>query len=498
MGLRGIGILLLVAALLAAFVYFYEIRGRPAREQASQAEGRIFAGLEANEVDELTITRPDVPGVRAARRERGWQILEPVDFPGAPGVLDAIARSLAEMASEGRLESPAAEAVYGLDGGAGSVRFSAAGVAYSLRIGNPTPVGPNVYVAVRGPGETPTAIHLLANWRVRDFDSTLDELRDGRVLVFDASQVDRIVLRWRAAPRVALERAASGWHIVEPAELDADVRAVDELLATLGRVTATGYLDAPPGDAETGLDRPEHEVSLRIRGAEGPRELQLAVGALLSAGPAEPARRYVRGSQSSLYLVPDARIAPLPRSLFELRFKQLAQFSRDAARAIELVFRTASGRSEELLLERDADGQAWSLPTGPAAMPRVEELVGALASLAAIGVAAESLGETEREALGLDPARVEIRVRGESTGDGTSPVLADLGLGELELGRGGLLVRTAGRSEIYRLDASFADLLPLTADSFRVRFLASDSADSPDLLDASDEPGESVDADASL
>ena len=472
MGLRGIGILLLVAALLAAFVYFYEIRGRPAREQASQAEGRIFAGLEADEVDELSITRPDVRGVRAARRERGWQILEPVDFPGAPGVLDAMARSLAEMASEGRIESPAAEAVYGLDGGARGVRFSAAGVAYSLRIGDPTPVGSNVYVAVRGPGETPTAIHMLADWRVRGFDSTLDELRDGRVLVFDASQVDRIALRWRAAPggsartpRVALERAASGWHIVEPAELDADVRAVDGLLVTLGRVTAAGYLDAPPGDAETGLDRPEHEVRLRIRGAEGPRELQLAVGALLSAGPAEPARRYVRGSQSSLYLVPDARIAALPRSLFELRFKQLAQFSRDAARAIELVFRTAPGRPEELLLERDADGQAWSLPTGPAATSRVEELVDALANLEAIGVAAESLGDAEREALGLDPARVEIRVRGKSTGDGTSPVLADLGLGELELGRGGLLARTAGRSEIYRLDASFAELLPLTADS---------------------------------
>ena len=152
MDLRRIGILFLVAGLLGAFVYFYEIRGRPGREQASLAERRIFAGLEADDVDALTIARPEAATVRAARRGRDWRILEPVDFPGAQAVLDAMARSLAAMMSEGRIESPAAEAVYGLDSDARSVRFSAAGAGYSLRIGNETPIGSNVYVAVRGPG----------------------------------------------------------------------------------------------------------------------------------------------------------------------------------------------------------------------------------------------------------------------------------------------------------------------------------------------------------
>ena len=492
MGLRGTGLLLLVAGLLGAFVYFYEIRGRPGREQASRAAQRIFSDLEAGDIGELTLASPEAPTVRAARREGGWRILEPVDFPGAPVALDAMARSLAEMPSEGRIENPADDAVYGLDGDARSVRFRAAGAGYSLRVGSPTPFGPNVYVAVRGPGETPTAVHMVAGRRVAAFDRTLDELRDGRLLLFDASQVDRIALAWRGRRaggdlraqtlRIALERAPTGWRIVEPAELDADAGAVEGLLASLGRLTAAGYVDDPPGDAEIGLEPPEYELTLRSRGDAGPREHRLAVA---SVHPPELGLRYVRGSQPSVYLVPEAGISVFPRSVFELRSKQVAHFDADAVRALELEFRPAAGRTDTLRLARDASGEAGSLATDPAVTSRVEELVAALADLEAIGVAAEALGPAEREALGLDPARVEVRVLGSASG-GIESVLAELALGDRERGRGDLLAQTAGRSEIYRLDRSLADLLPLDAELFRAGFLASEESGASEAVGADD------------
>jgi hypothetical protein len=485
--------LLLAAGLLGAFVYFYEVRGRPEREQASRAAQRLFPGLESEHVDELTLAGPEAPVVRAERREAGWRILEPVDFPGAPLVFDEMLRSLVNTPSEGRIENPAADDVYGLGPGARQVRFNVAGASHSLHVGSSTPIGPNVYVAVDASDETPTAIHRVAEWRMAAFDRTLDQLRDARVLLFDASQVDRIALSWRdkiahgdgSTPtmRIVLERESGDWQIVEPVELDADADAAEGLLGRLARVSATGYLDDPSDDVELGLDAPEYELELRVRSDAGPRELRLAVG---STDPARPGLRYVRGGQPSLYLVSEADIAALPRSVFELRFKQVAHFAPSAVRAIELVFRQPAEPPLTLRVEREAGGESWRLAAELVATARVEELVAALADLEAIGVAADALGPAEREALGLDPARVEVRVLG-SAADGAEPVLAELALGDRELGRDGLLALAAGRSEIYRLDRSLADLLPQSADAFRARFRATEEA-------AGSEPGAAGDS----
>ena len=50
---RNTGILLLVAAALGAFIYFYEIQGADSRREAEEREKRLFAGVEpeAHRVD---------------------------------------------------------------------------------------------------------------------------------------------------------------------------------------------------------------------------------------------------------------------------------------------------------------------------------------------------------------------------------------------------------------------------------------------------------------
>ncbi len=48
---RTTGIVFLVAAALFAFVYFYEIQGGPAREQAEEESKRLFPGLEDEAVE---------------------------------------------------------------------------------------------------------------------------------------------------------------------------------------------------------------------------------------------------------------------------------------------------------------------------------------------------------------------------------------------------------------------------------------------------------------
>jgi hypothetical protein len=486
-GLRSTSVLLLVAGLLGAFVYFYEIRGEPGRRQARKVEGLLLPGIAEGDIEELTLSAPNAPSVRAARHDGSWRILEPLDFPASQPAFDSMARSLAEMTSEGAIESPAAEDVYGLGSGAPSVRFRAGEADYSLRIGSETPVGWNIYVALRAPADAVPAIHMLGSWRVRAFDRSLDDLRDGRVLDFDRARVERIALSWREGSassadryRVVLQREAAGWRIEQPEALEADPAAVESLLAALALVEATGFVDDPPDLAAVGLARPDYEATLLVGGDAERRELVLSVGDREDAG--EPARsvaivrRYVRGSPASLYLVPESRIAPLPRTLFALRFKRVADFSHAAARAIELVFRTAPDAPETLRLERDSDAADWSLAGQAVATDRVDELLAALSELDAIAVVADAMGPAEREALGLDPPNLHVRVYGDEGAGDTVVALADLRLGSAESSSGGVLAISGDRPEIFRLDASLAEVLPLAVASFRDRFLESGSA----------------------
>ncbi len=69
---RTTAVLFLVAAALGAFVWFYEIRGETAREDAEQRAKQLFPEIEAEAVDSITLTTRDGIRARFERRDPGW------------------------------------------------------------------------------------------------------------------------------------------------------------------------------------------------------------------------------------------------------------------------------------------------------------------------------------------------------------------------------------------------------------------------------------------
>ena len=96
-GARSTGFLFAVALLLGAFVWLYELRGSPAREAQHARELRVFPGLAAKDVSELTVASPDGGSVTARRVADGWRITSPVDFPGVASAFEAMAHSISAM-----------------------------------------------------------------------------------------------------------------------------------------------------------------------------------------------------------------------------------------------------------------------------------------------------------------------------------------------------------------------------------------------------------------
>ena len=459
--------LFLIAAALGAFVYFYEIRGEEGRREAEARQKRLFPDIEAEAVEWLALTSSDGRPVRAERREKGWQIVEPLVFAGDEFALDGMASALAQIASEAVYEDPRSPEVYGLDDESREVRFGAGGAEHALRTGDKTPMGGNSYASVVG--EKP--VYAVPSFRVNALRKAFDDLRDKRILHFDSSAVERLSASWPDG-RVELVRREGEWRLSAPVEGGADADTVQDLLSDLSFLRASGFEDEPPSDVETGLDRPAFAVELEFAPAEEeggePRRLAFAVGSEVV-----DAARLVRAAQPSLYRIPADRLDDFPREVIDYRFKQLAEFEVRDAERIELGFSSQEGETQVVTLTRHED--AWQSAPELMAPEKITRLLEELSHLEANDILAERVGPEELRELGLDPANVTLLVYGKEEGE-QEVRLAEVRLGVLR-GSQGIVAQTGEHPALFQLDLDLAEHIPVSFEAFRNRFLAEEAAE---------------------
>ena len=201
---RNTLILLVLAILAGAALWHFELRAG-AKTASEGAEKKVFAGLDAKQVEWVELPQADGASVRIEKRGEAWRLTKPFDFAADEFAAGAIVSGLADLASSS-LFDPAAEdaaqhpeplANYGLTR-APRVRFSAAGKEHALRIGDPTPVSGNTYVAAEGDAR----VFVVPQWQTSAFGKTLQELRETRLLDFEREKLVKIALAWAgAAPR---------------------------------------------------------------------------------------------------------------------------------------------------------------------------------------------------------------------------------------------------------------------------------------------------------
>jgi hypothetical protein len=453
---RNTLLLALVVAALGAFVWFYEVRGAEKRSEEESASKRIFHELTADAIEWIELRTDDGQNARLERIDSGWKLVAPLAFPADRFAVDGVASTLAELSPEASFDTPEPLENYGL-AGEPSVRFGGAGKSFALRIGHTTPVGGNVYMA----DADAKKVYAVASWRSNALKKTVKQLRDARVLDFDRGKVNRLAIQ-SADGKIVLTRGDGGWRLVEPVEAKADAEAVDGLVSDLQYLRADEFLDAPPPEAELGLASPWLRIELGQEGEAAP--LVVAVGA--ERGD----KRIVRGAGAPIFEIATSRLESLPRKLSAYRFKELSRFATDAAASFELRFQPKQG--EALVITGKHEGGGWT--TQPEAMQpgKASRLVSELAELRAEDVMADALGDAERAALGLEPARATLRVRGKPVeGHPEGPVLAEVQLGDLDPERGIPAVR-GGEPTIYWLRAAASEQLPVSLAAWRESFQA--------------------------
>jgi hypothetical protein len=455
---RSTLILLVLVALAGGALWHFELRDG-ANADVDDARTDVFAGLEATQIEWVELAQPDGAVVRLEKRGEAWRIAKPIDFAADRVAADAVASGLAELATEtvfdpaaeDALQRPEAPESYGLTREP-RVRFSAAGKTHALRLGDPTPVAGNVYVAADGDAR----VFVVPQWQTDALAKSLAELRETKLLDFDREKLTRIALAW-VGGSVTLEKQDGAWRLAAPLEDAADEVAVQALLTELQSLRAEAFLDAPPSDERLGLAAPAYRAELAL---EGGATVALSLGA-----KRESEKLAARAGASGVVEVAASILERLPRDVIALRDKTLASFVSSEAQRFTLTFAEPGG--ETLSVAGESTPEGWK--TQPAmAAGAASALVAEVASLSAGQIAAESLGEAELAAFGLAPPRARLLVLGAGEGE-AAKTLADLRLGVLRPGSG-LAAQRADRPVVYWIDESRAAGLPQSAAQFRASF----------------------------
>jgi len=454
---RTTGILFVLVAALGAFVWFYEIRGEAGRQDAEAAAKRLFPGVEASAVEQVELTTSDGQRARLERRESEWQLAAPLAATADGFAADAIASALAQLGSEAVYESPQPLAVYGLEDESRDLKFRAGDTSHLLRLGKQTPIGGNRYAWVGGQ----TRVYTVAGLAVNALSKSLDDLREKRILRFDAGAAQRVSVRWQGG-EVVLSRGEAGWKLEQPIVGPADETTVEELLSDLSFLRAGGFVDAPTPEQEALLAAPELEVELAIEPeekGEQERRLVLAIGGR-EGGQGD---RLARAGGPALFRIPSERLLDFPREVGSYRFRELSRFEPDQAERLEIVFQPPGEATVTVTAVRGDEG--WSSTPDAVEPARLASMIDELSRLRATKILADAMGETELRELGLAPPSARFTVSGKSGS------LAQVDLGIVK-GSDGVIARSTGGSAVYLLAPTAADVLPVSLEALRSRFLA--------------------------
>jgi hypothetical protein len=220
--MRALAVLGAVAALLAAYLLFFD---RDPRGAAPVGErGRLLPAFDRAAVKRVTVARAGEPPFALVRGADGAWRIEPGDAPAAPAAVEDLLGALdqAESSRSADVDPSAA----GLAPARVTLSLDEGRRSSELRLGRADASGRGVFVqgAAGGPVRVgPQRLLQLA-------DRPAAALRDPRLIPFAPDQVARVT--WRAAPddrEHRLERQGTGWRNA------AGERVADERVATVLR-----------------------------------------------------------------------------------------------------------------------------------------------------------------------------------------------------------------------------------------------------------------------
>jgi hypothetical protein len=351
-------------------------------------------------VERIVLRRP---GAQVALEKRGkqWEMVAPVAAASDEAAVDGLLASLEGVeASRFAAESAQDLSRYGLSSPRLVLEVASAGGRRARRLAVGAEAGAGEYYAKNS---VEPAIMVVPKSAFDSINKSAADLRAKQIAAIAVEQVRRIAIA-RGDQRFELEREGEKrWMLTSPRRMEADAQTLEDLLWELSDMRAQAFIDHPGPLAGYGLDPPQAAVTIHQNRLRQP--LRIWFG-----GPAASNRIYVKTEAATIYEVPAAVLARIPRSADALRNLTLLSYEPGEIKRLRAVY---GGKT--VALERE--DSKWRL-TQPQKRPANAERVEALLAIVERVRAERYL--TESPVAGLTPHvgpnRDTLRLMAEATG----------------------------------------------------------------------------------
>jgi hypothetical protein len=349
-GLRSTILLMAVLAGLGGYIYYYfdPIKTAEREKNVGQKE-KVFASLQADKIEEITVTSAAGDATTLKKEGGTWQVTKPVTAKADEAEVSGITSALGSTDLVRVIdENPANLNDYGLSNPRIEIDFKASGDtnAKRLLIGEKSPTGGDLF-AKRNDEKR---VFLIPAFQESPLNRTTFDLRDKGLLKFDREKVDGLDVT-ADGKTLALAKDGGDWKITKPLQTRADFGTVEGLVGRLQSAQMKSVVASDPTPADVkkyGLDKPGATVNLNAGSARV---------TLLLGGKAEGSTVYARdASKPAVVTVESALLDDLKKGADDYRRKDLFEFRPFNATHIEI---TRNGQT--VVLDR-VKGQGENAP----------------------------------------------------------------------------------------------------------------------------------------
>lgn len=233
--MKGKGLLAaaIVLAALSGTLYWSNHR-KPATSSLTSAAEVSPKVLEIKPADVVGIKISKKDGLQLALSKNAggkWQITSPKALAADQDAVSSLLSSLSPLNSDRLVEEKATDLNdYGLAKPAVEISVTEKNnKSEDLLLGDDTPTSTGAYAALKGDPR----VFIIASYNKTSLDKSENDLRDKRLLAFDAEKVSRVEL---TAKKETIEfgRSKDQWQILKPKPLRANQSAVEDLVRSLG------------------------------------------------------------------------------------------------------------------------------------------------------------------------------------------------------------------------------------------------------------------------
>jgi hypothetical protein len=320
---KSTGIIFLLAAALAAYVYFYDLKHTKPSDASGDTDSGVPTGdassnskpafsLAATDITNLTVERGGTTATFEQRAD-GWYMTQPVQTRAEQSVLGAIAGQLGSVRVDRTLTASADRmGSYGLTNPAVTLEFKLKnGTQHKLQIGAKDFSGLSVYAIVDGSKD----VSMLSDTILTSSDKPVDEFRDQSVLELDSNSVTSFDLK-NESGTVSAKKSDSGWKIEKPRAVPGDAGAISSILGSIGTSRIVSFASNTAEDlAKYGLAQPAITFHAQLDSGKL-ADLQLGKKDGSAYFARDPSRPFIFRVQDSVH-------TSLSSKFFDLRDKNL-------------------------------------------------------------------------------------------------------------------------------------------------------------------------------